>query len=411
MDRFPSHPDRRALLRSAAAGIGGWCFFAGRPRAARMAFAAGRAAESPSTLVVLQLSGGNDGLSTVVPYGDDAYQRARPAIRVEPSRLQKLDEYRGLHPGLVGLHGLFQEGRLAIVEGAGYPEPNRSHFKSLEVWHTADPRGRNAGEGWIGRLCSEAFGDAVEVERVVHVGANMPYALHSTQHPAISFVVPEGYRWVRSSDLAGPGEPTGENEEASGRERALQRLRAVQKDAQASSAAVRAAAARYRASVEYPSNALGDALRATAALVNGRLGTRIVSVELDGFDTHNDQRRRHDQLMTTLDGALTAFVHDLAASEAGRATLVVAFSEFGRRVAENGSRGTDHGTAGPMFVAGARVRGGLFGKHPSLTDLAAEDLVHTTDFRSVYGTLIEACFDVRHPKVLGGPYPKLGFLA
>ncbi len=386
--------DRRLLLRS---GLGALTSLGLSRRAA-----AGAAADGPA-LVLVQLSGGNDGLSTLIPIADDAYHAARRATRHR--EVLALDEYRGLHPGLVGLHARYHDGGLAIVQGVGYPRPNRSHFKSFEIWHTADERGRAVGAGWIGRLCEAAF-TAPHPNRVVHVGPRMPYALFSSRHPAAAFTTPAGYRWVRNEDeLAAL-----ERDDATANE-ALALLRERMREARVSSAALRRAVLGYRTPIDYPDEPFAEALRSAAALLDGDVGVRVLSVELGGFDTHNDQRSSHDRLMATLDAGLGAFLGDLERSAAGRAAVVVVFSEFGRRVRENGSRGTDHGTAGPLLVAGGRVRGGLFGEHPSLTELDdGEDLIHTTDFRSVYQAVLEACFEVDAARVLGRRHPPLALI-
>ena len=192
--------DRRSLLRSGFGTIGLGLF--APSVSARALFATRRDERMPGerNLVLLQLAGGNDGLSTVVPYADDGYHEARRTIRIAPDEVLRLDDYRGLHPGLARLQALYGEGRLGLVEGDGYPQPNRSHFKSFEVWHTADVRGRAAGEGWVGRLCQAAFGDDVSANRVVHVGGAVPYSLHSARHPAVSFTIPRAYRWIDSGD-------------------------------------------------------------------------------------------------------------------------------------------------------------------------------------------------------------------
>ncbi len=387
------HLDRRGFLIgvSSSLALGSSGTF-GRRRAAE-----GRA------LVLVQLSGGNDGLSTVVPYGDDAYARARGPLRIAPDAVLRLDERRGLHPALGRLAGLFERGSLAIVEGAGYPRPNRSHFESFEIWHTADTEGRASGEGWIGRLCRVAWEDAPDANRVVHIGPRPPYSLHSSQHPPVSFTAPELYGAAGRADALERLEGLGGAPEGS----TLAFLRDLQRDARVSSRAVREATQRPRKRVEYPDSALGRDLACAAALIEAGIGTRIVSVELDGFDTHSEQRGRHDRLMATLDAGLGAFMDDLAGSESGREALVLVFSEFGRRVAENGSGGTDHGCAGPMLVLGSRVRGGFHGAPPSLAELDEGDLVFTTDFRRVYGKAIEHCFGVPHERVLGASYPLL----
>jgi uncharacterized protein (DUF1501 family) len=397
--------DRRALLLGTLGVAGVWGLrtpsfaeqFAPTPARAR-----GR--KVGTTLVVLQLSGGNDGLSTLVPFGDDAYGRARDATRVED--VLRLDDVHGLHPGLERLHALYQAGGLALVQGAGYPNPNRSHFKSMDIWHTADERGRGAGDGWIARLARAGFGADAPPETVVHVGTSLPYALHSAERPAISFSAPEGYRWAANERELGELADGEAREEEEG---ALGFVRGVMKEAKASSARVRAAAARYRSDVAYPRDEFGDALRASAALVHAGIGCRVISLELGGFDTHNDQKRRHDGLMRTLDHGLSALLEDLQRSEAGRSTTVLAFSEFGRRVAENGSRGTDHGTAGPMLVAGEGIRGGLYGAAPSLGELDEGDLIHTTDFRRAYATVIHSTFGLAPEVALGKAWPTLPF--
>lgn len=404
---------RRDLLTSGLASIAGLAgaTLLGRrgvwaSEASRLAGAAG---DEGRVLVLLQLAGGNDGLSTVVPAEDDAYQRARRTVAHKASDVLSVGQGLGLHPALGRLRARFDEGQVAIVSGCGYPGPNRSHFKSYEIWHTADLRGRAGGEGWVGRLMESRFGEAADPNRVVHVGTKVPYSLYSTTHPAASFVLPESYRWARIQGEVErlEGAPTTKT----GKRAALDFVRGVMRDARSSSDAIRHAVAGYAPGARYPGSGLGRNLGTAAALVSAGIGGRVLSVELAGFDTHNQQRNRHDALMRTLDAALDAFLDDLARSEAGRNAVVLVFSEFGRRVAENGSGGTDHGTAGPMFVLGHRVRGGHYGAMPSLTDLDGGDLRHTTDFRSVYGEVIDSLFGLDHREVLGSSFERLGFLA
>lgn len=408
--------DRRQLLRSttALAGLG---LFTSRARGAvRMAMSPTFGSDAPLTLVLLQFSGGNDGVSMVVPHGDDAYARARRATRIEAKDVLRLDDYRGLHPALTRLRALHDAGKVAWIEGAGYPTPIRSHFKSYEIWHTADARGRASGEGWIGKLVTAAWPENRDPNLVVHIGRNLPYSVYSQVHPAASFPTPTGYKWAgdakerevfeKGGEVCEHGEMDVEREPANN----LEYLRKVLRDGQASSEAIRRAAVRYRTRAEYAADELSQALRDVAALSVGQVGARVFSVELGGFDTHSDQKNRHDALMRRLDAALPTFLGDIANTEAGRNTLVVGFSEFGRRLRENGSNGTDHGVAGPMFVAGDAVRGGLYGKHPSLTELDDGDLIHTTDFRRVYATLIQDWFGIDPQRVLGAKYAKLPFL-
>jgi len=392
--------DRRGLLRAAGA-LGGLSLLG------RQAFASSGATESTRTLVLLQLAGGNDGLSTVVPFGDDAYGRARQEARIGADEVLRLDDYRGLHPSLLRLRQAFGRGELAIVEGVGYPQPNRSHFKSFEIWHTADHAGRAAGEGWIGRACALRHGQQSDPNRVVHVGSTAPWSVRSSAHPPACFSLPAGYRWVGSGGAA-PEVATPESEPERGGPSPLDAIRARMHDAERSSLAVRQAVQRYRTPIEYPeNNRLAEQLHVAAALIDSGVGVEVISLELSGFDTHDGQRPRHDVLMQTLDGAVGAFLEDLARSQAGRETVLVAFSEFGRRVDENGSAGTDHGKAGPLFVAGAGVRGGLYGAHPALDELDQGDLAWNVDFRRVYATLLRDCFGVDPRAVLGADFATL----
>ncbi len=399
-----SHLDRRALLR-AGLGLFGALSLAGPASANLRSFGTGRD-EDDHTLVLLQLSGGNDCLSTLVPFGDDAYFRARKQTRIEAQKLHKLNDYCGLHPNLKRLAKRYDRGGLAIVQGVGYPGPTRSHFKALEVWHTADLAGKASGDGWIGKLCNSRWAASELPELTVHLGKRVPYSLHSSAHPPVAFEVPESYRWMGDERDREELEAPGERKTGS----VLDRLRGVMRDAQASSARIRSAAARYRPQVEYPNTPEASALAHAAALIDARLGSRVISVEFSGFDTHTTQRNAHDKLMGVLDGALSAFLDDLAGREAGDKTTVLVFSEFGRRVQENGSGGTDHGKGGLLFAAGAPVRGGLYGKHPSLTKLDAEDLAHNVDFRRAYASVVEWLGgDVE--TVLGAGYEPLPFMS
>ncbi|HTE05858.1 MAG TPA: DUF1501 domain-containing protein [Planctomycetota bacterium] len=398
---------RRQVLTWGAASLT-WLLAAPRASAQRLLAADGAADERDdgSVLVLVQLGGGNDGLGTVVPWADDGYHRARPVTGLDGQSVLRLDDYRGLHLELARLHAAWGRGELAIVEGVGYPHPNRSHFKSMEIWGTASERGKAAGDGWAARLMSAAFaGDRLPV-RAVHIGGQIVEPLLSTDHPVLCFETPASYRRAT-------GGPELEGVLASaprGAGTAGGRLRALLEDARTSSDAVRTAVARYRPSLPYPDHALAKALRVAAALIDARIGSRILSVTLSGFDTHADQPSLHPPMLRQLDASLGAFLEDVRAGTRGRQVVVMVYSEFGRRVEENASAGTDHGAAAPMFLAGVPVRGGLHGKHPSLTELDDGDLVHTTDFRSVYAAVIRDWFGADPRAVLGEDFPKLSLL-
>lgn len=411
---------RRTLLAGGAALFGSLALGSGRAGASLRVLlapqgAARTGAAGGRVLVLLQLSGGNDGLSTVVPYADDGYHRARKATRIDSKDVLRLDDYRGLHPALSRLRKHYDAGRVAIVEGCGYPDPIRSHFQSMEVWHSADARGRDVGTGWVGRLASQLWKDASAGELLVHLGATAPFSLYAPGRATVTFQTPASYQWVApESDDRAAYEKAADDESTKGRrtggDAVLARLRNTLSEAQESSVRIRKAATRYKTPTAYSDGELARSFRVVAALCEANLGSRVVSLELGGFDSHNNQRPQHDARMKELDEGLGAFLDDLAARPWGKDVLVVAFSEFGRRVHENGSQGTDHGVAGPMFVAGPAVTGGLYGKHPSLSALDDGDLVHTTDFRSVYGTVIGRWFGADAAKVLGSKHPALAFL-
>lgn len=402
--------DRRSFLTGALAASG--LAFTHAPRAsAAVSGLFGPRRDGLPVLVLLELGGGNDGLNTVVPFEDDAYHRARRRIAHARRDVRDLDGQVGFAPALEHLHAEYSEGRVAVVQGVGYPEPNRSHFKSAEIWHTGRASGRDSGPGWIGHLANEIWEDQVNPDRIVHVGGQQPYSLQSRRHPAITLRTPRNYRWAgNGEDIAGLD--VGEGMEGDvGDDSQIDFLRGVMRDARASSLEVRRAVARYRPAVEYSDQDLSQSLAVCAALIDAGIGCQVLSVEHGGFDTHNDQSSRHGGRLAQLDTALHEFTRDLRAKGNDSDVVVLAFSEFGRRVGENASGGTDHGTAGPMFVLGSPVEGGLYGAHPSLTELDERgDLVHTTDFRSVYATVVERHFGGRAERVLGDRYRTLDFL-
>jgi uncharacterized protein (DUF1501 family) len=276
----------------------------------------------------------------------------------------------------------------------------------MDIWHAADPRGRALAAGWVGR-CIERL-DSPPPQAVVHFGARPPFALHSAEHAALC-LTPLALRSAALGAKMEGDEGVGVVE-ASAAAEPVALVRARMDEARAATAELEVALGQAARRGAYPAGDLAADLRNAAALIHAELGVRVVSLELDGFDTHKDQRLRHDKLMAELDRALSAFAADLETSEAGRQTLVFAFSEFGRRLEENASGGTDHGAAGLAFALGARVHGGLSGKPPALDKLVDGDPAFTTDFRSLYARCIEHVFELPPAEVLGGTFAPVRFV-
>jgi uncharacterized protein (DUF1501 family) len=356
-------------------------------------------------LVVIQLTGGNDGLNTVVPRTQDAYYRLRPTLALGRGALHALDEAHGLHPSMGAMAELFDAGKLAVVHGVGHGLAERSHFRSMEIWHTASRELPRPDTGWLGRLADQLAARTPGRLVALHVGEGaLPLSLRGRRSRAPSVRDPKGLRLV--PDLPELATPRLRILGAGPAEGDLAFLRAAAESAY--EAAERMGRLTGRPSpVPYPDSELGRSLRLVAGLVAGRFGTRVFQVELGGFDLHARQAKPHEHLLATLSDALGAFQADLARNGDEERVLTFAFSEFGRRAAENGSRGTDHGAGAPVFLVGPRVRAGLFGTPPDLERLEDGDVPTTTDFRAVYATLEERWMGLTPSSDLA-PLPLLG---
>ncbi len=395
-------------------------------------------------LVVVQLSGGNDGLNTVVPYGFDQYYRVRPGIGLPADQVLKLPKTDGLglHPQMGPLKQLYDDGLCSIIQGVGYPNPNRSHFKSMDIWHTADTTG--TGDGWLGRYfdaqcCGYGKGESGAPERGtappsgdggnaatgqkpgataenhqpgIAIGAEAPLAMQGRKIKPIAFETEDLFRWVGqdiSQNLADPYQRLQSREADGGIDPSSNAafLMRTAMDAQVSSELIRKAV-RQRPLAQYPdNNPLGQQLAMVSAMIRGGLPTRVYYVQLGGFDTHAGQGGQygpHGNLINRFSSAVKAFYADLKAAGHDTRVLTMSFSEFGRRVGQNASGGTDHGTAAPMFLFGPMVRPGVIGEHPSLTDLDEGDLKHTIDFRSVYAGILEQWLAADSKVILEGDY-------
>ncbi|MDR7486578.1 MAG: DUF1501 domain-containing protein [Armatimonadota bacterium] len=366
-------------------------------------------------LVVVQMGGGNDGLNTIVPFNDDAYYRARPRLAVPKHEVIRLTDEVGLHPRMAKFRELYDRGAAAVIQGVGYPNPSRSHFKSMEVWHTADPEGRVLRVGWIGRYFDSKCPVCEQPTVGVNIGPSMPLALRSAAGQGVTLETPETFQWMPSLEGIGAREELELfrmlNAPAPNEPGTIDFLRHTAMNAVLSSERVREAVRQYRGGIEYPTHRFAASLRLIAQMIAGGLATRVYYAHMTGFDTHANQQGVHDALLEQWSTGVEAFYRDLESQGNADRVLVVAFSEFGRRVADNGSGGTDHGTAAPMFVFGKRIRPGLHGRQPSLTDLAEGDLKHAVDFRSVYATVLDRWLGADPAKILGADFERVPFLA
>ena len=385
----------------------------------RAAAAEEKTSRGENVLVVLQLSGGNDGLNTVVPFQHDEYRRSRPTLAIPANQVLKIDSQLGFHPSLRGLAGLLEAGRLAILQGVGYPNPNRSHFESMDIWHTARQKADGRQLGWLGRYLDAAQASrAGQDAPALHFGGEtQPLALAALHTPVPSVRSVERFRL----EFGGNGSLRQAIEADAAAERPaqndlLQFVQASTVSAISSSRRVEQATKDYTTAVKYPGSNLANKLKTVAQLIDAGLSTRIYYVTLDGFDTHSTQAAAHAGLLTELGDALAAFLDDLSQHDHINRVLTMTFSEFGRRVKENASLGTDHGAAAPLFLAGGRVKPGLHGDHPKFTDLDDGDLKHHTDFRRVYADVLQNWLgsgsgDGKSEKILGDRFPSLNVVA
>jgi len=381
-------------------------------------------------LVVVQLSGGNDGLNMVVPYADDSYHRARPAIRHEPKTVLKVNDYVGLHPNLAGLKELYDDGRMGVIQGVGYPNPNRSHFRSMDIWHSAQPDKEVTTNGWLGRYFDNTCA-GTDPHVGVSIGGQMPLAMKGDRVTALSFERPENYKYngrdkdhylelnSRSDIAASPAPSTQPAKLAAAKKpkievatpsSQLDFLHRTAMDAQVSSDDILRMTRSHQPTAQYPGNEFGQGLKTVAAMIKGGLPTRVYYVSLGGFDTHAGERGRHDGLMQQLSQGIGAFWKDIEQQGNGQRVLMMTFSEFGRRVEQNASGGTDHGAAAPMFVIGHGVKQGVIGRHPSLTDLDQGDLKYQIDFRNVYATVLQNWLETPSKPILGQQFQLLNVL-
>jgi uncharacterized protein (DUF1501 family) len=397
---------RRRFLQGATATV---VTAAGLPRIVLGAGLEPGGAWNGRTLVVLQLAGGNDGLNTVVPFKQPLYRKLRPSVALADNEILKLDDEVALHGGMAKLRAKLDQGVVALVRGVGYPKPNRSHFESTAIWQTARLDPTREPTGWLGRVLDASNASP---ERPIHAlgigGGGLTPSLYAAKAPIPSlasldaFSVQPDRRFPQDApalktafsalyrDTPGAGP--------------LAFIRHVGKTALDSSDALRTAVTSYQSMVDYPRGGLGDQLKLIAQLLAADLGIRVFHLTLAGFDTHANQKGAHANLLTQVSDGLSALLDDVKGHGLEDRVAVMTYSEFGRRAEENGSSGTDHGAASVLFLAGARVAGGLYGPVPDLTKLDGGDVGYSVDFRSVYASVLKQWLGLA-PERLLGPTP------
>jgi uncharacterized protein (DUF1501 family) len=340
-------------------------------------------------LVVLQLTGGNDGLNTVIPYRDELYYQARPTLAIPEAQVVPLDERLGLHPALAPLKPLYEQRTLAILQNVGYPNPNRSHFRSMEIWQTADPDGHSR-YGWLGKYLDTLTDSAANPVMAISFTQELPIALHGKKAQVPCFAsLTDLQVMTRDPELERTLKTLSQAEERKMDSPATV-VRQSTRTALEAMEQLRERIRNYQPNAQYANDPFARGLQQAAQIIATSPQTRVLYVSVNGFDTHAGQANTHQRLLSQFAGAVSAFYSDLQAMGKADKTLLMVFSEFGRRVRENGSLGTDHGAAAPMFLLGGRVQGGLHGDPPDLRNLDGNnDLRMQLDFRRVYATVLE----------------------
>ncbi len=394
---------RRLFLKRSAAGSAVLTFGGLAPSALQ---AAASQNKSERILVVVELAGGNDGLNTVIPFADETYRQRRPKLAIPKSDVLDIGDGLAFHPSLRGFADLLEAGRLAVVQGVGYPNPNRSHFESMDIWHTCQRREELRIDGWLGRLLEEKGELSGGDPPALHLGTDkQPFALMSrrVRVPSVRSLEHFHLQGTEDARFRKAVQELADARRGEGND-LLDFVQSSTSSAITASERLGTSGKSYTSSVTYPANSLGQQLQTIARLISSGLQTSVYYVQLAGFDTHSQQPGAHQGLLRQLGDSVKAFLDDMEQMQQSDRVAVMAFSEFGRRVEENASEGTDHGTAGPMFLAGATLKAGLIGKHPSLQDLEDGDVKYHTDFRQVYSAVIQNWFQCSADSILKGQF-------
>jgi uncharacterized protein (DUF1501 family) len=360
-------------------------------------------------LVVIQLAGGNDGLNTIVPFADDAYRKARPKLALDAKKVLKVTASLGFHPEMTDLKGLYDDGLLAMIQNVGYPNPNRSHFRATEIWESGSDATRMTQTGWLGRYFDNECRGVPSPMLGLQVGERPAHTFAHQASRAVTFGNVDMFKWPTSGPVATGLQRL--NTVSSTENETLEFLQRSANQTLGLSRRIQEAVEYSKSSKEYLPFAFQQSLKLVAQMIAAEIPTRVYYVSLGGFDTHANQANRHAALLQEMSQGLATFCRDLKELGHLDRTLVMTFSEFGRRVAENDSAGTDHGTAAPVFLAGGKIKPGLHGAPPDLTNLDSGDLQFKTDFRSVYATILKQWFLADPKKVFESEFPTLPILA
>ena len=369
-------------------------------------------------IVVLSLSGGNDGLNTLIPYTDSNYYDYRPTLGISEDQVLRIDDEVGLHPSMTEMKDIYDQGNMAIIQGVGYPNPSRSHFRSMDIWHTCEPD-KIGDEGWLGRAIRELDPNTENVLTGVNFGRGLPRALVCPAVPVASVGNLESYGLL--TGISGEDNRNQALEvfsrmyaPAIGSGPVMDYIWETGRAALKGADILKVAPERYSSSVEYGNYAMGQSMRGIAQVHLAELGTRVLytTSPYNAFDTHANEAGDHARLWQQVSESVSDFYDDLREHNRGEEVILLLFSEFGRRARDNGG-GTDHGTGSVCFVIGDEVKGGLYGEYPSLKEGDLEDggdLLHTVDFRSVYATMLERWIGLDPAPIVGGTFEQMDFL-
>jgi uncharacterized protein (DUF1501 family) len=372
--------------------------------------ASGKSADSDTVLIVCQFSGGNDGLNTFVPHKDPEYYKNRKTVGIPASEVLDMNDGLGMHPNMTGLHELYKGGKVAVIQNVGYPNPNRSHFKSMDIWQSASPD-EAYNNGWIGRHFERemAAGDFTAISGI-GLSTEKPRALMSDDASIPCFA-----SLADIQQMVGDADSEKLLRQIQGREAksgtATRTIQQASNTALDAMSALKTKLSTYKAVGKYPErDRFGTGFKQIAQLVATSPQTRVIYFSTGGFDTHARQATNHGNLMKGFSDSVKVFMDEMEAIGKADKVVILVFSEFGRRVAENGSAGTDHGKAGPMILIGNKVKGGVYGPNPDLQDLHQGDLRWKTDFRQVYATALDDWLGSDSEVVLGGEFEKMGLI-